>query len=404
MEVSIIGPPSSGKSTVAAIVAGIVSTVRGLKPQTRALLAGHRLRNPPEAWAKQKPSPEHPLVCLLHERDRSSVHAYGAAFLVKRHRSLEAVAPHAAGAAGGVLVWDSPSSAYLQALESYRSEVNADRERHGRPASAAMGPEAWACVNARYWKALGAPCKAGADAVLVHRQGAVMVPDDTYGLIESEGTKARGQAESGGDVPLILTLSGGLRSGRRAFGDRALTVCADAARLRTGELFQLPHLTSSGALLDLRRGLWSLLAPSVAVIMEQSDAERLEWDALSEAEDDWPEARAGGERRDAAQLLDRYQTILWKHGLGGTSAATLQLIRPILSEFLGYGSLTAAKDAGIPASLLRDALPLFEQRVEHAALADRVTTPHPKNGRGGARTPPSDDLTGPLTGIADPFE
>lgn len=367
--VSIGGRQLSGKSTVAREVGMLAAYV--LELSASASISGKK-RDAPKAWTQRDPRdafPHVPLVVAVHQRNTGSVMPYRhvPAYSIRRHTALSSVPRFAAEASGGVFVAEGPTSWYDEATRSWVKESNASRERAGKSAHSFLGPEAFREINDTYWSALAAAQREPAVTVLVHKEGSEMFMDSDFGLISGASTHLRGQAEAGADSHLVLLLSGGMRSGNRSTGERRIFVAGDAAQLAVGQSRELPQLRSSMDGEQLRRVLWDLLAPSLLWLRTAAAEEAGAWANLSEAADDFPGARRQGERTEAAQLLDQTQTLLAGLRLTSTAAEVQALVRPLLTEAIGWGSLTAASEHGVSVEVLRRGLELLRVTAPAAA-------------------------------------
>lgn len=364
--ISIGGRQLSGKSTVAAQLGLLIAWLLDIPEETS--LTGER-REAPKAFTGLKQFPAAPLAVALHRRNLASAMPYrhasrkGAGFLVLRHEALSPISALAASATGGVFVADSVTSWYDEAVRRWVEEANASRERAGKALQAFVGPDGFREINDLYWRALGACQRDPAATILIHQEGSEMVQSDDFGLVNGASTRLRGQAEAGADCHLVLLVRGGLRSRDQPTGERRVFVAADAACMAVGESRPLPPLRRPEDFAVLRRTLWDLLAPSIMWLRGAVREEEEAWASLSEAPDDLPGARRGGERTEAAMLLDQMQTELARHGLTSTAANVQQLVRPMLTECTGWGSLTAAAEHGASASVLRLGLDLLRSKA-----------------------------------------
>ena len=336
-----------------------------------ASLSGKK-RDAPKAWTQRDPRdafPGVPLLALVHGRNPASAMPYrhAPAYTVRRHTALSSVSRFAAEASRGVLVGDSVTAWYDEAMAAWTEEAKSARERAGKSLHAAPGPDAFREINAAYWKALADAQRDPLAVIFVHREGSSMVLTDDYGPMEGASTRFRGQAEAGADSHIVLTLKGGFRSGDHPTGHRRVEVAADAAQLAVGQSRELPQRRGAEDIAQLRRVLWDLLAASLLWLRTAAAEEAGAWAEISEAADAFPGARRQGERTEAAMLLDQIQTLLAAHRLTSTAADVQALVRPMLTEAIGWGSLTAAAEHGVSIEVLRAGLELL--RIEAPARA-----------------------------------
>lgn len=398
--ISIGGRQSSGKSTVSRELGLLAAYV--LELSSSATLSGKK-REAPKAWTQRDPRdafPHVPLTVAVHDRNRASAMPYRhtPAYAVRRHEALSSVPRFAAETVGGVLVCDSVTAWYDEACSVWTDEAKAARERAGKSLHSALGPDAFREINTAYWNALGAAQSGPLAVIFVHREGSSVVLTDDYGPVEGASTRFRGQAEAGSDSHIVLTLKGGLRDGNRVTGERRIQVAADAAQLAVGDSNELPQLRGGPEdLAELRRVLWKLLAPSLLWLRKAAAEEAAEWALVSEAADEFPGARRQGERTEAAQLMDQISTLLSAHRLTSTAADVQSLVRPMLTEAIGWGSLTAASEHGASVEVLRRGLELL--RVKAPAVAELLA--HEAEQK---RAPKKSRAADPAAAPVDPFQ
>lgn len=366
MHLSLMGNPKSGKSTVAVAILVVIAMVR-------AQLAGGKRK------AKKKGGPQAtwpsygleeypvPLVGIATERT-SGITLEEWNLHVKRTRTLRGIRAGIAGAAGGLAVLDTSTAAYEMALETWRGQSNAHRETVGLSPLANLTPSVWSILNKRYRESITQEAdERRVDLVEVHRQGVGFVLHPDYGLIEGEGLRARGQAESGSPADMLLWIDGGMRSKSRATTDRQLAVISDPAELLVGRPLELPELRNPRDRADLVERLYQFLAPSLEIILPRADRERELWAVVRQEEqaDDWPEARELAERGESERLVDTVKLVLMRQGVQGQSEEAKMTRTEALLGIFGVGDVSLLLD--VPVSRLRDGVPALERWLSDEA-------------------------------------
>lgn len=313
VRVPVIGDGVSGKSTVAAVVATQLAKLRKLESKPLVVLT-----QPTAAY-----TPWH--------------------VDVRRTRTL-AGALQAIRQADAPLVLDDLSELYARLVDSWRDQVAEYRERAGLPRKVRLGPDDWQSINAKFRQIFRACASLTVDVVEVYRRGPVMVADGDIGMIEGDGVKARGQAESGSGGDLVLVLDGGLRSRYRDSGNRVLRVLSDVSGHLVREEFALPPLRTAKERERLARDLGAFLRPALVDLIAWSDQEAACWAAVADPLDSWSEAREAAHKSEAALVASQVSALLAIHGLAGQKSDAIQTRAKLLFECFGVGDVDALVD------------------------------------------------------------
>jgi hypothetical protein len=340
VRISLIGDSQAGKSTLAIHLA----------------LALHKVRkwSAPPLLLSSEPS----LAATPYSIDH------------RRTRSISGAVRWLNSASKCVAVVDTVTEFYTTALDAWRDQAAEGRERAGLPRQLRLSPEVWGIINRKYQGLFRAAFASGLDLIEVHRRGQVFVSDSDFGLIEGEGTKARGQSEAGGCCDLLVVLDGGLRSRRQTTGRRSLTVVSDASGRCVGRSLELPDLRSEKDRQGLQKAVESLLFPSLKDLVKWGDEDRREWQDLSEPADTFSEAFEAAQRAEADLVGSQVSALLAISGLAGQKAEAVQRRTELLLKFFGVPKTDAFDQ--VPSGKLREAFTRFEQALRLPSGSEEI--------------------------------
>jgi hypothetical protein len=334
VRVPIIGDGLSGKSTVAAHVAGLLAKLRKLEARPYVILT-----QPTVAY---KP---------YHVDIRRTKTLAGMLHLIQ-----QADAP---------LVVDDLSEFYALMIESWRNQVGTHRDRAGLAMKARLSPDDWSHINTKFRDVFRQCQRMTVDICEVYRRGPVLVPDADYGMVEADGVKARGQAEAGTGGDLCLILDGGLKSRHRDSGNRILRVLSDASGKLVGKDLLLPRLSSKTDRDRLDRELARFLGPSLRELIAWTDEEAAAWGRVSDPIDQWGEARESAAKAEAEMIGSKVAALFAIHGLAGQKGENIMRRASLLVKHFGVGELDQLGE--VPSDRLRQGFAAIEAELRGKA-------------------------------------
>lgn len=342
MKLDLIGGPSSGKSTISALLAQLMAEIGKKRGAPRGRVLG------------------------IATTTGAAPHLEAAGVECVRARSLKAVQGQIGSLASGeAAVLDDATEPYLHAVETYLDTANEFRRREAKGAdeSPNMTPGAWRVVNVRMREATeGEAMRRGVHLVSVIRESEVYMLDPATGRVPGMGIGTRGQSEAGTGADLLIHLHGGLQSKHRYPGDRLLFVVSDLAGLANGISIPLRSIRCARDWTKLRARLKDELGDSIRAALKATDKNRDLWLSLDEERDLWPEAAHTSAEGEKLLLEDEVNELLRRHGMDGQTAAISGERARLMHTCFGVTKSALFKeDPRLTPALIRRQIPVLEE-------------------------------------------